>query len=135
MTHTRKMAIIAILSAISFLLMFFDFPILPGASFLKLDFTNSIGISGAESERSFKHFTGSFSAQTSTEQPRGQYLHWFADEYHCSCCFRNRFCAYLEKRTDNRSFSDCFCGGNTGIDCGNASFELYLCNSAICNVC
>ena len=27
----------------------------------------------------------------------GQYLHWFADEYHCSCCFRNRFCAYLEK--------------------------------------
>ena len=39
MTHTRKMAIIAILSAISFLLMFFDFPILPGASFLKLDFS------------------------------------------------------------------------------------------------
>lgn len=39
MTHTRKMAIVAILSAISFLLMFFDFPILPGASFLKLDFS------------------------------------------------------------------------------------------------
>ena len=39
MTHTRKMAIIAILSAISFLLMFFDFPLLPGASFLKLDFS------------------------------------------------------------------------------------------------
>lgn len=39
MTHTRKMAVVAILSAISFLLMFFDFPILPGASFLKLDFS------------------------------------------------------------------------------------------------
>lgn len=39
MTKTRKMALIAILSAISFLLMFFDFPLLPGASFLKIDFS------------------------------------------------------------------------------------------------
>ncbi|MEW4355281.1 ECF transporter S component [Streptococcus pneumoniae] len=39
MTHTRKMALIAILSALSFLLMFFDFPILPAVSFLRIDFS------------------------------------------------------------------------------------------------
>ncbi len=39
MTNTRKMAYIAILSAISFLLLFFNFPILPAASFLKIDFS------------------------------------------------------------------------------------------------
>ena len=37
MTQTRKMAMIAILSAISFLLMFLAFPLLPAASFLQLD--------------------------------------------------------------------------------------------------
>lgn len=37
--HTRKMAYIAILSAISFLLMYVQFQILPGADFLKLDFS------------------------------------------------------------------------------------------------
>ncbi|MGT2827093.1 ECF transporter S component [Streptococcus himalayensis] len=39
MTKTRKMALIAILSALSFLLMFFDFPILPAVPFLRLDFS------------------------------------------------------------------------------------------------
>ena len=39
MTNTRKLATIAILSALSFLLMFFDFPILPGTDFLKLEFS------------------------------------------------------------------------------------------------
>lgn len=37
--NTRKMAYIAILSAISFLLMYVQFQILPGADFLKLDFS------------------------------------------------------------------------------------------------
>ena len=37
--HTRKMAYIAILSTISFLLMYVQFQILPGADFLKLDFS------------------------------------------------------------------------------------------------
>lgn len=39
MTNTRKLAYIAILSAISFLLLFLNFPILPVASFLKIDFS------------------------------------------------------------------------------------------------
>lgn len=39
MTNTRKLAYIAILSAISFLLLFLNFPILPVANFLKIDFS------------------------------------------------------------------------------------------------
>ncbi|MGT2753482.1 ECF transporter S component [Streptococcus ovis] len=39
MTNTRKMAYIAVLSAISFLLMYVQFQILPGVDFLKLDFS------------------------------------------------------------------------------------------------
>ncbi|WP_242257736.1 ECF transporter S component [Streptococcus thoraltensis] len=38
-TNTRKLVIIAILSALSFVLMFFQFPLLPAASFLKIDFS------------------------------------------------------------------------------------------------
>lgn len=39
MTNTRKMAYIAVLSAISFLLMYVQFQLLPGVDFLKLDFS------------------------------------------------------------------------------------------------
>ena len=39
MTNTRKMAYIAILSALSFLLMYFQFPLIPAASFLQVDFS------------------------------------------------------------------------------------------------
>ncbi len=39
MTNTRKMVTIAILSALSFVLMFFSFPIIPAASFLQIDFS------------------------------------------------------------------------------------------------
>ncbi len=39
MTNTRKMTIIAILSALSFLLMFLKFPLIPTASFLEVDFS------------------------------------------------------------------------------------------------
>lgn len=39
MTHTRKMALIAILSAVSFLLMYLKFPLIPTASFLEVDFS------------------------------------------------------------------------------------------------
>ncbi|KXT73991.1 Substrate-specific component RibU of riboflavin ECF transporter [Streptococcus sp. DD10] len=39
MTNTRRLSTIALLSAISFLLMLFDFPLLPMASFLKIDFS------------------------------------------------------------------------------------------------
>ncbi|MTB64458.1 ECF transporter S component [Streptococcus sp. zg-86] len=39
MTHTRKMALIAILSAVSFLLMYLKFPLIPSASFLEIDFS------------------------------------------------------------------------------------------------
>lgn len=38
-TRTRSMAYIAVLSAISFLLMYLQFQILPGADFIKLDFS------------------------------------------------------------------------------------------------
>lgn len=37
MTNTRKMAYIAILSALSFLLMYIQFPLIPAASFLQVD--------------------------------------------------------------------------------------------------
>ncbi|MBM7642379.1 ECF transporter S component [Streptococcus loxodontisalivarius] len=37
--QTRKLAYIAILSAISFLLMYFQFPLIPAASFLQVDFS------------------------------------------------------------------------------------------------
>lgn len=37
MTHTHKMAMIAILSAISFLLMYFQIPLIPGADFLQME--------------------------------------------------------------------------------------------------
>lgn len=36
---TRRLAYIAILSAVSFLLMYFSFPLIPGASFLLVDFS------------------------------------------------------------------------------------------------
>lgn len=39
MTNTRKMAWIAILSAVSFLLMYLKFPLIPVASFLEIDFS------------------------------------------------------------------------------------------------
>ncbi|MBY5033671.1 ECF transporter S component [Streptococcus gallolyticus] len=39
MTQTRKMAYIAILSAVSFLLMYLKFPLIPTASFLEIDFS------------------------------------------------------------------------------------------------
>lgn len=39
MTNTRRLSTIAILSAISFVLMYFDFPILPAAAFLKIEFS------------------------------------------------------------------------------------------------
>lgn len=39
MTNTRRLSTIALLSALSFLLMYFDFPILPMASFLKIEFS------------------------------------------------------------------------------------------------
>ncbi|WP_153048273.1 ECF transporter S component, partial [Streptococcus suis] len=37
--NTRKMTIIAILSAVSFLLMYLKFPLIPTASFLEVDFS------------------------------------------------------------------------------------------------
>ncbi|MGT2755883.1 ECF transporter S component [Streptococcus ovuberis] len=39
MTRTHKMAIVAILSALSFLLMFFQVPLIPAADFLQMDFS------------------------------------------------------------------------------------------------
>lgn len=39
MTHTRNMALVAILSAVSFLLMYLKFPLIPTASFLEVDFS------------------------------------------------------------------------------------------------
>ncbi len=39
MTNTRKMATVAILSAVSFLLMYLKFPLIPTASFLEIDFS------------------------------------------------------------------------------------------------
>lgn len=38
-TNTRKLAYIAILSALSFLLMYIQFPLIPAASFLQVDFS------------------------------------------------------------------------------------------------
>lgn len=39
MTKTYKMALVAILSAVSFLLMYLKFPLIPTASFLEIDFS------------------------------------------------------------------------------------------------
>ena len=39
MTNTRKLAYIAILSALSFLLLYVQFPLIPAASFLQVDFS------------------------------------------------------------------------------------------------
>ncbi len=39
MTNTHKLALTAILSALSFVLMLFNFPIIPAADFLKIDFS------------------------------------------------------------------------------------------------
>ena len=39
MTNTRRLSTIAILSALSFVLMYFDFPLLPAASFLRVEFS------------------------------------------------------------------------------------------------
>ena len=39
MTNTRKIAYVAVLSAISFILMYFQFQLLPTVNFLKLDFS------------------------------------------------------------------------------------------------
>lgn len=38
-TNTRKLVLVAILSALSFILMFLNFPLIPGADFLKIDFS------------------------------------------------------------------------------------------------
>lgn len=39
MTNTRRLSMIALLASLSFLLMYFDFPILPMVSFLKIEFS------------------------------------------------------------------------------------------------
>ena len=39
-SKVNKMVIVAMLAAISFVLIFIDFPILPGFSFLKIDFAD-----------------------------------------------------------------------------------------------
>ena len=39
MTNTRRLSTIAILSALSFVLMYFDFPLLPAAPFLRIEFS------------------------------------------------------------------------------------------------
>ena len=39
MTNTRRLTLVATLSALSFVLMLFNFPIIPGVDFLKLDFS------------------------------------------------------------------------------------------------
>lgn len=45
MTNTRKLAYIAILSAVSFLLLYFSFPLIPAADFLKVDFQSFLFLS------------------------------------------------------------------------------------------
>ena len=39
MTNTRRLTLLAVLSALSFVLMYVSFPLIPGANFLKLDFS------------------------------------------------------------------------------------------------
>ncbi|MFS1663061.1 ECF transporter S component [Streptococcus sp. zg-JUN1979] len=39
MTNTRRLTLLAVLSALSFVLMYLSFPLIPGADFLKLDFS------------------------------------------------------------------------------------------------
>lgn len=39
MTNTRRLTLLAVLSALSFVLMYMSFPLIPGANFLKLDFS------------------------------------------------------------------------------------------------
>ncbi len=110
MTNTRRLSTIAILSALSFVLMYFDFPLLPAASFLRIEFSILpvlVGLIVLDLPAAFGYYS-SFLAENPSKQPRSQHLYWFADEYRgfrsfCSCIWFD-----LEKRSDANSFCSSF---------------------------
>lgn len=103
MTNTRKMTIIAILSAVSFLLMYLKFPLIPTANFLEVDFSLVpilFGLLILDTKASFCYPFGSNLAQTDFKQSGAINHYWFTDEYRCHVNLYFSGGIFLEKRSD-----------------------------------
>ena len=94
MTNTRRLSTIAILSALSFVLMYFDFPLLPAAPFLRIEFSILpvlVGLIVLDLPAAFVIILLRSLLKLIFKQSRGQHLYRFADEY---CGFRS-FCSCI----------------------------------------
>ena len=94
--------------------MSFDFPDFAGSQLLKLDFgilSILLGLVVLNLRGALSILPGLFSAQTSTEQPRSIPTLVWPMNIIAVAVFVIAFALIWKKRTDNRSFSDCFCGG------------------------
>ena len=138
MTNTRRLSTIAILSAISFVLMYFDFPLLPAATFLKIEFSilpvlvglvvmdlpAALGILLLRSL--LKLLLNSQGVNTYIGLPMNIVA---------LGSFYNRFWFDMEKGTQHSSFSTSISSGNCWIDCGYVGSQLCLCCSSVREVC
>ena len=138
MTNTRRLSTIAILSAISFVLMYFDFPLLPAATFLRsslvscqslwawwsMDLPAALGILLLRSL--LKLLLNSQGVNTYIGLPMNIVaLGVF--------CYRLWF--DLEKGTQHPSFPTSISSGNYWIDFCHVGSQLCLCGSFIRAVC
>ena len=101
MTNTRRISTIAILSAISFVLMYFDFPLLPAATFLKIEFSILPVLVGLV-VMDLPAALGILLMRSLLKlllNSQGEHLHWLANEYRSFGSFCYRLWFDLEKGT------------------------------------
>ena len=100
MTNTRRLSTIAILSALSFVLMYFDFPLLPAASFLRIEFSILpvlVGLVVMDLPAALGILLMRSLLKLLLNKPRSEHLHWLANEYRSSGSFCYRLWFDLEK--------------------------------------
>ena len=138
MTNTRRLSTIAILSAISFVLMYFDFPLLPAASFLKIEFSILpvlVGLVVMDLPAALGILLLRSLLKLLLNSQGSEYLHWLANEYRSSGSFCYRLWFDLEKGTQHPSFPTSISSGNYWIDFCHVGSQLCLCGSFIRAVC
>ena len=123
MTNTRKLTLVAVLSALSFILMFYQFSFL--IDFFKID----LSIIAILLALVLLDFKSAFWVTLIRSV-----LKLALNQYHWSSCFCSCFCMDLEQGTDPWSI----CPGN---DCWNDQLEYYdgigelcLCNPFVCSL-
>ena len=132
MTNTRKLTLVAVLSALSFILMFYQFSFL--IDFFKIDLS-IIAILLALVLLDFKSAVWVTLIRSVLKLAlNNKGLDRITNQYHWSSCFCPCFCLDLEQGTDPWSI----CPGN---DCWNDQLEyhdgigeLCLCNPFVCSL-